>query len=87
MTNDEKQLQFSLGIAAIAISIRCVKAFGRRTGEEIRDVVEQELSGICSARWSDFDRAEWREFVRAGLHHAYDPGGPLGSPRHNGGTQ
>lgn len=83
MTKDEKQLQLSLGIAAIAITIHCVKAFGQTAGEKVRDVVEQELAGICDDQWPNFDRAQWCEFVRIGLLHAYDPGGPLGAFNEN----
>lgn len=84
MTKDEKQFQLSLGIAAIAISIRCAKVFGRMTGDRVREVVEQELSGLCAARSANFDREEWCDFVRTGLEHAYDPGGPLGTLANNG---
>lgn len=83
MTKEEEQFQLSIGIAAIAITIRCVKAFGRTAGEKVREVVEQELGGICDDRWPNFSRAQWCEFVRMGLLRAYDPGGPLGSGNDN----
>lgn len=83
MTKDEQQVQLSLAIAAIAISIRCVKLFGQTTGERLYGIVEQELAGICDDRWPNFNRAQWCKFVRMGFVRAYDPGGPLGSSNGN----